>query len=56
MRVYDLSGRLISRTTEAKFLYDQSPKGNVNLLNNFRGFMKSIMVYQTRLNLPITMP
>lgn len=44
-RVYDLSGRLINRVTESKFLYDQLPSGKFNLINNFRGSIKSIMVY-----------
>jgi hypothetical protein len=55
-RVYDLSGRLINEVSEKKYLYQQLPTGKFNLLNNFLGSVKSVLVYQNKQSLPISTP
>ena len=53
MRVFDAQRRQIAQTRESIYLYDQLPNGQLVPLRNFRGFIKQIMIYNVRLNLPI---
>eukprot|EP00347_Sterkiella_histriomuscorum_P002273 403368790 len=56
MRVYDLQRRLISIQSQSNTLGPQAPLRNFTLFQNFVGYFKFLIIYQSRQVLPITHP
>ena len=53
MRVFDMQRRQQSRVSENVYLQDQMPTRFFTLVRNFKGYIKQIMLYNSKISLPI---
>ncbi|CDW91789.1 UNKNOWN [Stylonychia lemnae] len=53
-KVYDLQRRVMSEMTQSLTLSNQSPTRVFTLFNNYFGYIKSVMVYQSRKAFPMS--
>ena len=53
MRVFDMQRRQQGRVSENVYLQDQMPTRFFTLVRNFKGYIKQIMLFNSKITLPI---